>query len=327
MLIVIIGTVKNQSFSWIPNRPPSKGAKAYHDAVSNTSWHKENIQGLIKIIKNKIKANDVIVDFGAGTGSSAIYLLKYLKNIKLMLVDNSASWLGYAHKILSRIKNVTFILLVKKEDRYMKLDETLGKIKADHIVSANTVHLIPDLQNTFKGIYGALKNNGTFTIQSGNIIKPTKKRGILMIDDSINAVHDIALEIIRSDTKFSKYRKNLAKRISEQIFQRKFVFPVPRPVQHYLSMLKSAGFKNEKVTYKLIKVKFNDWLKFLRVRRLQAGILPEIGGKDATIQEERDRDIIITRAALKLFKKLIEQNTHSNTKLFTAEWTYIHAKK
>ena len=40
----------------------------------------------------------------------------------------------------------------------------------------------------------------------------------------------------------------------------------------------------------------------MRVRRLQAGILPEVGGKDATPQEERDRDDLITKAANILFK-------------------------
>lgn len=320
-------TVKNQTIPWIPNKPPSVGAIAYHDAVAKSSWHKENVEELIRIIKEKIKNNDIVVDFGAGTGSSAIYLLKHLKNIKLILVDNSASWLGYAYEILHLNKHVSFFLLEKKGNKYLKLDEVVGKNIADHIVSANTVHLIPNLLETFRGIHNTLKNNGTFTIQSGNIMKLTRKKGVLTIDDSINAVHDIALEIIRSESKFSKYKKSLEKRIYEQIHQRKFVFPAPRPVQHYLNVLKSAGFKKETATYRLIHVKYNDWLNFLRVRRLQAGILPEIGGKNATPQEEKDRDIIITKAALKLFTKIIEQNINANNKSFTAEWTYIHAKK
>lgn len=312
---------------WTPNRPPSRGATAYHDAVVNTSWHKENIQELIEIIKKKIKKNDMVVDFGAGTGSSAIYLLKYLKNIELLLVDNSPSWLGKAHKILHPNKRVAFLLLEKKKNGYMQLNGVIGKNATDHVVSANTVHLIPDLLETFKGIYTALKTNGTFTIQSGNILKITREKGILMIDDSINAVHDTALEIIRSNPKFSKYKKTLDKRIRDQVTQRKLIFPPPRPVKYYLGILKSAGFKNETVIYKRIKVKYCDWLNFLKVRRLQAGILPEIGGKDPTPQEEKDRNIIITKAALELFKKLKGQNPLVNARTFTAEWTYIQVEK
>lgn len=314
--------------SWNPDRPPSKGATAYHNAVAYTSWHKDNINALIKIIKDKIKKNDVVVDFGAGTGSSAIYLLKYLKPIpKLLLVDNSPSWLGYAYEILHLKKNVEFFLLEKKKDRYMILNEVVGKNTINHVICANTAHLIPNIPEAFKGIYASLKDRGTFTFQSGNIIKTSKEEGILMIDDSINEVHDMGLKIIQTDDRFRTYRKNLDKRINEQIHQRKFVFPTPRPIEYYLDALKSVGFKNEKVSYERIKVSYKNWLNFLRVRRLQAGILPEVGGKDPTEQEEKDRDAIIVKSSNELFKKLKKENPHANSNSFTAEWTYVYAEK
>ena len=314
--------------TWIPKRPPSKGATAYHNAVVNTSWHKENVKELINLIQEKIKPHDRIVDFGAGTGSSAMYLLKYLKpTSKLLLVDNSPSWLTKAYNLLHLNKRVQFFLLEKKGDDYMTLDELIGKTTASHIVSANTIHLIPNIEKVFRDIYSVLKNNGTFTFQSGNIIQPNKENGILTIDDSINAVHDIALEIIRTNRAFRKYKKGLDRRIEEQNHQRKFVFPAPRPVKFYLDALKSVGFKNESITRKRIKVKYKDWLNFLKVRRLQAGILPEVGGKDASEIEEKDRDTIITQASLMLFKRLKVKNPLSNARSFTAEWIYVYAEK
>jgi len=321
-------TNATKNYTWIPSKLVSKGATDYHNAVVNTSWHKENIKELIKIVKGKIKYDDIVIDFGAGTGASTIYLLKELKPIStLLLVDNSASWLGKAYEILHSNKHVDFFLLPKEKNDYKALDKIIGKGTADHVVSANTVHLIPNIKKTIEGIYATLKNHGTFTFQSGNIEGINKDDEILKIDDSINMVHDIALKLIRTDNGFSKYKNGLNMRIKQQANQRKFIFPNPRPVKFYLDMLKSAGFKNEVVSYKQIKVNYNDWLKFLRVRRLQTGILPEVGGIKATNQEELDRDAIITKATLNLFKQLKNQNSLADEKAFTAEWVYIHSEK
>lgn len=313
---------------WIPDRPVSKGATAYHEAVVNSSWHIENIRELINIIQNKIKNNDIVVDFGAGTGGSALYLLKNLKvNFNLWLVDNSAAWLGKAHDVLGANPNVKCFLLDKINDKYATLAETIGKEVADHVISANTVHLIPNLEEAFRGINESLKPEGSFTFQSGNIIRNGREQGILMIDDTVKRVHDIALEIILKNNKFEKYRNDLNKRIEIEEKQRKFVFPDPRPIETYMGMLKVAGFKCEKPQYKLIKVKYSDWLNFVRVKRLQAGILPEVGGKEPSQEEEQDRDELIAMASNQLFKELETGNPFADDKCFTAEWIYITAIK
>ena len=314
--------------SWHPNKPVSKGATAYHDAVVNSSWHIENIEELIKIVRKKIKDGDVVVDFGAGTGGSAFYLLKNIKvNFNLWLVDNSAAWLGKAYEIFKTNPGIEYFLLEKIEDRYATLEETIGKEAADHVISANTVHLIPNLDCTFKGINAAMKPEGIFTFQSGNITRDGREEGILMIDDTIKRVHDIALGIVRTNNKFAKYRKELGKRIELEDSQRKFVFPEPKPIRNYLKMLKSAGFKNEEVSHKHIRIKYKDWLDFLRVKRLQAGILPEIGGKEASPEEEHDRDKLITAASNQLFDELKNENPFADDEGFTAEWVYVTAIK
>src|SRR5258708_8861326 len=251
----------NQDQPWTPNRQTSQGATAYHDAVVNTTWHKENINELIKIVKDKIVNNDIVVDFGAGTGSSALYILEYIKTtFSLFLVDNSPSWLGKAYELLNSYKNVVFLLLERKKDRYITLDELLGKESVDHVISGNTVHLIPNIEEVFYCIYNALKKQGTFTFQSGNIAFSGRTEDILMIDNSINEIHDIALEIIRTDRHFNRYKKDLDQRIEQQKQQRAFVFPSPRSIEHYLQVLQSIGFKNIKVTYKQITVNYTDWL-------------------------------------------------------------------
>jgi len=312
---------------WKPDRPTSKGATAYHKAVVRASWHIDNIQELINIFSKKIKNGDFVVDFGAGTGASSVYFLKKInKKYGLWLVDNSPSWLGKAYDILRTNKHVNFFILRKTKDGYETLDKTIGK-KINHVVCANTVHLIPNINKTFRGVYEALKPGGLFTFQSGNISRVGREKGLMMIDDSVKEVHDVAVKIIQTNDAFKRYRKDLAKCIRLNSDQRKLIFPDPRPVEYYVKQLLSVGFKKPAVSCKRIKVLYRDWLNFLRVRRLQAGILPEVGGKDASVDAQRERDKLITLAAKKLFSDLFRQNPFADGTSFTTEWIYVSAKK
>lgn len=320
--------VPAQLKSWHPTKPISQGAVAFHDAVINSSWLEDILYQLAKIVKPKIHDEDVVVDFGAGTGTSAIQLLKHIdKNIKLWLVDNSQSWLAKAYNILGKNPNVDFFILEKKEDRYATLAETVGNDAVNHVISANTVHLISNLPEVFEGIALALKKNGTFTFQTGNFIRRNRPQGALMIDDTVKSVHDLAIDFVRSDSKYANYRNRLDERVDVGEHQSKLVFPDPRPVETYLNALKKAGFLHNAPLYVPVKVKYSDWLNFLRVKRLQAGILPEIGGKEPSPKEEKDRDALITIAALKLFKDLELNNPLADKEYFTIDIVYVTAIK
>ncbi len=314
--------------SWKPDRPVSKGATAYHEAVFNAEYYTTVLDELMKIISPKVKEGQVVVDFGAGTGVSALRLLGHLKvNANIWLVDNSAAWLGKAYEVLGSNQNIKCFLLEKKKTGYSTLAETVGKKIADHVISANTVHLIPDIEETFKGVAYSLKDNGTFTFQSGNITREHRPEGALMVDDTVRRVHDIALDIVRTDARFAAYAVDIDERIKMSEPQRKFVFPNPRPIDVYLEALKKAGFRHQEPHFMLFKVKYSDWLKFLRVRRLQAGILPEIGGNDPSPKEESDRDLLITLATNRLFKELQTQNPLADNECFTLEIVYVAARK
>jgi len=313
---------------WIPTKPTSQGAIAYHEAVIDASWHIDNITKMIRLIKKTINTGDVVVDFGAGTGSSAIYLLKQIPcTFSLVLVDNSPSWLGHAYSLVHKNPQVTCLLLEKNEKGYKTLDDIIGENRAHQVIAANTVHLIPNIRDTFAGIYQALLPNGFFTLQSGNMKRKGRELGLMMIDDSVRRVHDHALFIIKTDKKYKQYAKDIDSREKETLLQRKFVFPDPRPLEYYIEELQACGFRNIKKSYTPIRVLYKDWLSFLRVRRLQAGILPEIGGKEPTKEQEHDRDEIIIQAAKLFFRELSEKNSFANKISFTAEWVYIQAQK
>ena len=324
----MVSIMSNQIKHWSPDKPTSKGATAFHEAVINSTWIKDIIYELVNIVRPDIHDGDIIVDFGAGTGTSAIFLLKHIKKkYCLWLVDNSSSWLGKAYELLNNPPNVECFLLEKRCDRYATLSEVIGERVADHVISANTVHLIPDIEVVFAGIALALKKNGTFTFQTGNFTRKERPTGVLMVDDTVKIVHDIALNIVNTDSKFAVYRNSLKERIEAGEAQRKFVFPEPRSIETYLNMLKKTGFDNHVPIFIPVKVKYDDWLNFLRVKRLQAGILPEIGGKEPSPKEEEDRDTLITRGALKLFKDLEANNPLADDKCFTIDIAYVNSVK
>ncbi len=317
-----------QPKSWKPDRPVSKGATTFHDAVIDASWNHLCLGKLIEVASPNIHDNDIVVDFGCGTGTSSIIILEKLKtDIRLWLVDNSPAWLGKAYEFLSQHQNVDFFLLEKKGKGYSTLAETVGKETVNHVLSANTVHLIPNLKETYKGIADALKIKGTFVFNTGNVTREGRKEGVLMLDSTVYRVHDIAMDIIRNDSRFEKYRKDLDKTIEAYTPLRKFVFPDPRPIQEHLDALKEAGFDCSEPIYQCFRLKYSDWINFLRIRRLQIGILPEVGGKDATPEEEKDRDDLIVMSAKKLFKELEEQNPFADDKTYLGEWTYVSATK
>lgn len=312
---------------WRPDRPVSRGASAYHDAVIDASWHVDNIAHLIAVVGKSVSPGHVVVDFGAGTGSSSLYLQRHFsKKTKLVLVDNSASWLGHAYNLLGSHPDVACILL-KDNDRYLFLDEVIGAETVDHVVCANTIHLMSNLSDTLWGIRRALKTGGRFSFQSGNIRRNGRDQGILMIHNTVDRVHDIAIEIINNKRKYASYRRDLNARIEGSTGQRKFVFPDPKPIDYYRDLLATVGFGDIRISHKPIRVKYADWLRFLRVRRLQAGILPEVGGKEATPREEHDRDELITEASGALFKELQATNPHADLTSFLAEWVYVTTKK
>lgn len=312
---------------WRPERPVSRGAKAYHDAVTHASWHVDNIVHLIGITKPNVRPGHIVVDFGAGTGSSAVYFRRHLpKETKLVLVDNSASWLGHAYELLAQHPDVACVLL-KDGDRYLFLDEVIGEVATDHVFCANTIHLMSNLRETLEGIRRALKRRGTFAFQSGNIRRKARKNGVLMIHNTVDRVHDLAIAMIKKEKRYAAYHKDLTSRIEREYAQRKFVFPDPKPIEYYQDLLTTTGFKNLRIAYKPIRVRNRDWLTFLRVRRLQAGILPEVGGKDATPEEEHDRDALIAAASKELFSELASTNPFADRTSFAAEWVYVTVKK
>lgn len=314
--------------SWKPKKKGSDGARMYHNAVIKAEWNLDNLEILAQIFDRLDKEKKVIIDFGAGTGASSVYLKEHIKSTsELCLVDNSPSWLTVAYELLGECENVKFHIIGKQGEDYETLSDVIGNKVADVVVSANTFHLILDINSAISGIYDALRPEGYFLFQSGNIIREDRNEDLLMIDSTIEEIHTIAIDIIKNEDQFKEYRQDIDEQISQELGQRKMIFPTPRPISQYISAMEGVGFKNIDVTYKKIYVKYEEWKIFLGVNRIQAGILPEVGGRFPTDKELEDRITIIKLAVDKYFKELSNHNSLADENGFMAEWVYLQGEK
>ena len=87
----------------------------------------------------------LVVDYGSGTGGSAIELLKEVEKrgieINLVLIDPLVSWFSKARDLLKGRPNVHFELSIEKEMEnasFRDLRDILGGRKADVIISSST---------------------------------------------------------------------------------------------------------------------------------------------------------------------------------------------
>ena len=98
------------SSGWAPEDLSSEDiedGEAYHRALYHSgevsapsSWHRESVGPLIDLALPHITHGSVVVDYGTGTGASAIELLKKLDGeeirVNMILVDPLVSWFSKA---------------------------------------------------------------------------------------------------------------------------------------------------------------------------------------------------------------------------------------
>ena len=141
---------------WEPDRISENeiaDGEAYHRALyingdigSPANWHRESAERLVQLAIPHIKDGSLVVDYGSGTGGSAIELLKEVEKrdieINLVLIDPLVSWFSKARDLLKDRLNVHFELSIEKGDSgklsFRRLEDMLGAKKADVIISSST---------------------------------------------------------------------------------------------------------------------------------------------------------------------------------------------
>ena len=293
----------------------------YHGGDTNrpVNWHKDSVEKLIEIAIPHIVEGSLVVDYGSGTGGSAIELLKSLDErgigIELVLIDPLVSWFSKARSLLSQRDDVHFELAIKEDETgktsFRRLEDILAGRKADVIISSSTLHLIPakkidDLTVQFAG---SLKEGGAFIWDSGDLESDLRPNTSALLHDPYRAVR----ELLRHDEVRAGRLSEMA--VDErEVHERRLdlIFPLPMTVEVVLRALREAGFSSE-IHDKVIPFSRDDAESFVLVPRLA-----EIGSP-LRVGDERDEAI---KGALETALNSIADGGRGTDEEYWSHWIF-----
>ena len=303
--------------------------EAYHRALYHSgdinqpaNWHKESVGPLIEEAMDNISEGSLVVDYGTGTGGSAIELLKKLDErgvaIDLVLIDPLVSWFAKAWEILGHRERVHFELSISKEKSgqiiFRRLEEMLEGRKADVIISSSTLHLVPakamnDLAIQFAD---SLSDDGVLIWDSGDLESDFRPINSSLLHDPYRMVRDI-LRDNRQRIEILSRLSNEESNKSEKRLDR--IFPLPFPVEVIVDSMREAGFNTE-ISEKIVEFENDDAERFVLVPRLAEIAAPLIKGK------QRDKEI---KKALKVALRRIADSGRGTDSSYRSHWIYgIH---
>ena len=304
--------------------------EAYHRALYHNGdlnlpadWHRESIEHLINLTLPYIHEGALVVDYGSGTGGSAIELLKALDerdiSIELVLMDPLVSWFGKARELLGHRDDVHFELSILTDDSgntvFRELGEIISGRKADVIISSSTLHLIPiralgDLARQFSE---CLVPNGIFVWDSGDVECDFRPTDAARLHDPYRSVRELLRDDDSRQDMLAEMANEDALRAERRVDR---IFPVPFSVDVILNSLTEAGFTSE-VTDHIVEFSNEDAERFILVPRLAEIAAPLMQGK------ERDDSI---RKALSIALSNMRKRGISSTDSYRSHWVYgVHS--
>ena len=300
--------------------------EAYHRALymdgdieRPAGWHRESTRRLVRLAIPHIKNGSLVVDYGSGTGGSAIELLKEVDNrgieIDLVLIDPLVSWFSKARSLLDSRPNVHFELSIEKDDSgkssFRRLDSILGGRKADIIISSSTIHLIPEraIQDLASQFAGCLQEEGVFIWNSGDLESEFRPVQAALLHDPYRAIR----EILRND---EVRVTRLSEMSGEDVLQHEGrldrIFPGPHSMDVILDALRAVGFSSE-THHEIVGFSNDDAERFALVPRLSEIAAPMLVGG------ERDEAI---RGALKIALAEIAERGMGSDSEYRSHWVY-----
>jgi ubiquinone/menaquinone biosynthesis C-methylase UbiE len=310
---------------------PVESLARKYDTVENHGWYK-NLEPTVAQLLAYLKAGDVLIDYSGGTGILADRLLRALgdRPVGIVIVDASPKFLRLAldkFRVEPRVA-LRHIRYLKGDKRLERVDEVLEKTlldrRVDAIVSTNAIHLYYDLADTLASWFRVLRAGGAAFVQSGNIRNPQAQPGEWIIDETVHAISDAAVAIVRRDARYEAYRAGLedAERMAAYAALRdKFFLPV-RPLAYYTDALTAAGFTLTDVTRATIEAKTAEWFDFLAV--YHEGVLGWVGGSERVEGEAPTEEAVRDRLAL------IREAMHDvfqGRDAFECCWTYVRCAR
>jgi SAM-dependent methyltransferase len=301
-----------------------------YDTVEDHGWYR-NLNRTVSSLAEWVQPGHLVVDYSGGTGILANRLLEEVseRDFGILIVDSSPKFLRLALEKLRRHERVAFALIryLKEEKRLQWMQEVLGpellERKLDGLISTNAIHLYYGLKATLRSWADVLRPGGRVFIQSGNIGLPYLPAGSWIIDETVEAIHQAARDIVNEDDAYAAYRSGEAdaQRMERyDTLRRKFFLPV-RPIEHYLERLEGAGFQVLEVTHLPIEAHVDQWYEFLAT--YHEGVLGWVGGSARLEGAEPGEEAVTHR--LQLIRSAMDRIFHGKDS-FQALWTYINAE-
>ena len=312
---------------WVQQPMDTFGLK--YDTVENHGWYK-NLDPTVEDLARHLEDGHLLVDYSGGTGIllDRLNLRIFDRQVGVLIVDSSPKFLRVALDKFGGEERVAFRLLrwLKEERRLELLDEVVGPEllarKADVIASTNAIHLYRGLAETLDSWARVLKPGGRAFVQSGNIRNPQSRPSEWILDETVYAIHEVAVGLVRNDARYAAYRPLLddEARLQAHVAHRDQVFLPVRPLDHYLRALETAGFTVEEVRARSIEARVDEWFEFLSAYHEAVlgwvGGSARIDGRAPTTPAVEDRLALIRHAMDTLF---------GGRDAFRCCWTYINA--
>lgn len=107
-----------------------------------------------------LSADMQVLEFGCGTGTTAIHHAPYVKHIDALDISDKMLEIGRQKAHKAGIENITF-------SRGTLAEFNVGTATQDAVLGLNVIHLIPDRQATFAEVARVLKPGGVFVSATG----------------------------------------------------------------------------------------------------------------------------------------------------------------
>lgn len=312
---------------WV-ERPVEELALGY-DTVESHGWYR-NLDRTVEQLDAHLEPGDLLLDYSGGTGILADRLLEHRPDLDagILIVDSSPKFLRLALEKFRDEPRVAFrrIRWLREERRLETLEEAVDPALLergfDALASTNAIHLYYELEQTLRSWRRALKPGARAFVQSGNIDNPAMAAGEWIIDETVERIHEEAIEIVATDDRWSQYRERLddeAWMAAHEELRRKIFLPV-RPLDHYLEAMRGAGLEIDSVEGRTIEARVDEWYDFLRV--YHEGVLGWVGGAEKVTGEPVAEPTVEDRRTI--MRAAMEHVFGGPT--FDACWTYVVAK-
>ncbi|MGH7323727.1 MAG: hypothetical protein ACREJ9_03675 [Candidatus Rokuibacteriota bacterium] len=299
-----------------------------YDTVENHGWYR-NLDPTVEDLARHMEEGQLLIDYSGGTGIllDRLNLRIFDRQFGMLIVDSSPKFLRVALDKFRDEERVGFRLLrwLKEEKRLELLEEVIGAElltrKVDAVTSTNAIHLYRDLPETVASWARVVKSHGRVFVQSGNIRNPQARPSEWILDETVWAIHEVAVGLVRNDPRYAAYRPLLDDdtRMQAHVAYRDQVFLPVRPLDYYVRCLEQAGFTVEEVTGRTIEARVEDWFEFLSAYHEAVlgwvGTSVKVDGKAPGKEAVADRLALIRHAMDTLF---------GGRPAFRCCWTYIN---